>query len=76
MSRVAYVKYAATLIKVAHEAASDNASASTNYYDFYGNCFDAPGAGRIAVSNRVPINFESLCGAVEYELVLQEASRQ
>ncbi len=64
-------------IMKAHMVSREGSSAaSTSYFDLKGNQFDHPGTGRIALSNRTPANFQGVCDAVLYELVLQDqASR-
>ena len=71
MARSKYVLDIAEKILASHNVAIHEACSSTSYYDFDGNCYDAPGPGRVALSNRVDVNFEAICGAVEYELILQ-----
>jgi hypothetical protein len=71
MARSRYVLDIAEKILKSHNVAMHHAGSSTSYYDFEGNCFDNPAPGRIPVSNRVDVNFEAICGAVEYELILQ-----
>ena len=71
MARSKYVIDIAEKILASHNVAMYEACSSTSYYDFEGNCYDAAGPGRVPISNRVDVNFEAICGAVEYELVLQ-----